>query len=108
MIYAKDINEHTPWQELTPGGEIYEPGTARLFNTGTWRTNTPVFHEEACKHCMLCVPFCPDSAIPVKTGNVWTSIMCTARVAVSVKTYVPSPRLLWCLEVQPNEPPPFR
>ena len=45
MIHAKDINEHTPWQDLTPGGEIYEPGTARAFNTGTWRTNTPVFHR---------------------------------------------------------------
>ena len=69
MIYAKDINERTPWQDLTPGGEIYEPGTARAFNTGTWRTNTPVFHEEACKHCMLCIPFCPDSCIPVKDGK---------------------------------------
>lgn len=69
MISAKDINERTPWQDLTPGGEIYEPGTARAFNTGAWRTNTPVFHEEACKHCMLCVPFCPDSAIPVKDGK---------------------------------------
>ena len=28
-IHAKDINEHTPWQEMTPGGEIYEGGTAR-------------------------------------------------------------------------------
>ncbi len=43
MIFAKDINERTPWQDLTPGGEICEPGTARAFNTGTWRTNTPVF-----------------------------------------------------------------
>ena len=37
MIRAKDINELTPWQDLTPGGEIYEAGTARDFNTGTWR-----------------------------------------------------------------------
>ena len=35
MIRAKDINELTPWQDLTPGGEIYEAGTARAFNTGT-------------------------------------------------------------------------
>ena len=69
MIPAKEINEQTPWQDLTPGGEIYEPGTARNFNTGTWRTNTPVFSAESCKHCMLCVPFCPDSAIPVTEGK---------------------------------------
>jgi len=69
MIPAKEINERTPWQDLTPGGEIYEPGTARYFDTGTWRTNTPVFHGEECKHCMLCVPFCPDSSIPVQEGK---------------------------------------
>ena len=69
MIHAKDINERTPWEELTPGGEIYESGTAREFDTGTWRTDTPVFIEDKCKHCMLCVPFCPDSAIPVKKGK---------------------------------------
>jgi len=69
MISAKNINEHTPMEGLTPGGEIYEPGTARDFDTGTWRTDTPVFIAEACKHCMLCVPFCPDCAIPVRGGK---------------------------------------
>ena len=66
MIYAKNINEHSPLEDMTPGGEIYEPGTARDFDTGSWRTDTPVFHAEKCKHCMLCVPFCPDMSIPVK------------------------------------------
>lgn len=69
MISAKDINENTPWQDLTPGGEIYEAGTARAFNTGSWRTNTPIFHEEACKQCMLCIPFCPDSVISAQNGK---------------------------------------
>ncbi len=69
MIRAQDINEKTPWQDLTPGGEIYEAGTARLYNTGTWRTDTPFFREEHCKHCMLCVPYCPDSSIPVQDGK---------------------------------------
>ena len=69
MIKDKDINERSPLEELTPGGEIYEGGTAFAFNTGTWRTNTPVFIEDKCKHCMLCVPYCPDSAIPVENGK---------------------------------------
>ena len=34
MIYAKDIHENSPWQQLTPGGEIYEPATSLAFNTG--------------------------------------------------------------------------
>lgn len=66
MIKAADINEQTPWQKLTPGGEIYEGGTSRNFCTGDWRTKTPVFIADKCKHCMLCVPYCPDSSIPVK------------------------------------------
>lgn len=66
MIHANDINEKTTLEHLTPGGEIYEGGTAAQFNTGTWRTNTPVLVWDKCKHCMLCVPFCPDSAIPVE------------------------------------------
>lgn len=69
MIHAKDIDLTTPVEGLTPGGEIYEGGTAQLVNTGAWRTDTPVFLEEKCKHCMLCVPFCPDVAIPVKDGK---------------------------------------
>ena len=31
---AKDIDEHTPWQEMTPAGEVYEAATARYVNTG--------------------------------------------------------------------------
>jgi len=66
---AAQIDEQTPWQELTVGGEIYEGGTARLVNTGDWRTITPQFHPDKCKQCMLCFPFCPDSAIPVEHGR---------------------------------------
>ena len=28
-IKASDINEQSPWQEMTVGGEVYEGGTAR-------------------------------------------------------------------------------
>lgn len=66
---ASEINESTPWQEMTPGGEIYEGGTSALVNTGDWRTMKPAFDEEKCTHCMICVPFCPDSSIPVKDGK---------------------------------------
>ena len=66
---AKDIHEDSPWQQLTPGAEIYEPGTSRLVKTGEWRTMVPVFHQDLCKQCMLCVPFCPDASIPVKDGK---------------------------------------
>ena len=68
-IRAKEITEKSPWQELTPGGEIYEPATSRLVKTGEWRSDMPVFHAEKCKQCLLCVPYCPDGSIPVKGGH---------------------------------------
>ncbi|MBQ6621338.1 MAG: 4Fe-4S binding protein [Mogibacterium sp.] len=66
---AKDIHENSPWQQLTPGAEIYEPGTSRLVRTGEWRTLTPVFDPAACRQCLLCVPFCPDASIPVSDSR---------------------------------------
>lgn len=66
---AADINENISWQDITKGAEIYEPATSRLVNTGEWRVMTPVFLEDKCKQCLLCVPFCPDSSIPVENGR---------------------------------------
>ena len=66
---AQDINEKSTWQELTVGAEIYEPATSLQVNTGDWRVMVPVFKEDKCKQCLLCVPYCPDSSIPVKDGK---------------------------------------
>ena len=66
---AKNINEQSTWQEMTPGGEIYEGGTSRLTLTGEWRADVPVWDAERCRQCLLCAPFCPDSSIPVSAGK---------------------------------------
>ena len=68
-LSAKDINENTRWQDLTDGLQIYEPATSKNFLTGEWRTNTPVLDQEKCRNCLLCVPYFPDSSIPVKDGK---------------------------------------
>ena len=68
-LKASEINESTRWQDLTEGLKIYEPATSRQFETGEWRTQTPVLDHEKCKQCLLCVPYCPDSCIPVKDGK---------------------------------------
>ena len=65
----KDINEQTPWQEMTLGGEIAEACTSVRTMTGEWRSNRPVYIADKCKQCLLCAPFCPDSSIPVKEGK---------------------------------------
>ena len=66
---AKNINEQTNWQNLTEGLQIHEAATSKMFQTGEWRTNTPVMNWEKCKQCLLCVPYCPDSSIPVVNGK---------------------------------------
>ena len=68
-LKASEINEGTRWQDLTEGLKIFEPATSRLFETGEWRTQTPVQDTAKCKQCLLCVPYCPDSCIPVRDGK---------------------------------------
>ncbi len=91
---AKDIDEKITWQDITTGAEIYEPATSLLVETGDWRVMMPVFKEDKCKHCMLCVPFCPDSSIPVKDGKRLDFDLCTARAAASASRSVHSARLI--------------
>ena len=60
-----EINKDSTWEEITPGGTIYDAGNSREFKTGDWRSKRPVSHPELCKQCGLCFPVCPDDAIPV-------------------------------------------
>ena len=63
------IHEKSKYTEITPGNHVYGGGTSKAFNTGEWRTATPVIDESKCVHCLLCAPVCPDSCIPVVGGK---------------------------------------
>ena len=65
----ENINERSPYQELTEGLKIFAAATSEEFKTGEWRTSTPVFLKDKCRQCLLCVPVCPDSAIPVRNSR---------------------------------------
>ena len=69
MIYVKGVKMDQAWNEMSIGGNITEGGTALAVNTGDWRVMIPTFHEEKCKHCMLCFPVFADSAIPIENEN---------------------------------------
>ncbi len=63
------LTETAPYQDITPGNVIYGGGGAASFNTGEWRTKTPVIDWDKCVQCLLCAPMCPDSSIPVVDGK---------------------------------------
>jgi len=58
-LKAAQINEETKWQDLTEGLKIFEPATSRLFETGEWRTQTPVW-EQRLRNLRKSMPFRGD------------------------------------------------
>jgi pyruvate ferredoxin oxidoreductase delta subunit len=58
------------WKEVPRGGMIIEAGSAEEYETGSWRTFRPRWHEDNCIQCLRCWIYCPDSAIILKDGNV--------------------------------------
>jgi len=64
-IYPKDAK----CKDLAIGGIIPEAGTAAEFETGSWRSQRPVFDDEKCINCLFCWIYCPDSAVTVKDGK---------------------------------------
>ncbi len=58
------------WKEVPRGGMIIEAGSAEEYETGSWRTFRPRWHEDRCIQCLRCWIYCPDSSIIVKDGKV--------------------------------------
>lgn len=50
------------WTELEPGCVITEPGNAKVYRTGDWRSFRPVLQKGRCIQCGLCWIYCPDVA----------------------------------------------
>ncbi len=63
------LNLNCKWQDLTEGMQIYGEMTSKEFNTGEWTSVKPELHEDLCVHCLMCIPVCPDSVIPVVNGK---------------------------------------
>ena len=73
---SKPVGQYDPAGIATKGGKnviregmtavVTGGATAPEFNTGEWRVNVPVLDMDKCKQCLMCVPVCPDSSIPVK------------------------------------------
>ena len=68
FVSAEDIHENSKWYELTPGAEIYEPGTSRQVMTGEWRVLTPVF-DAAKRQIKKHHPACRKQIFPCAAGQ---------------------------------------
>jgi len=62
------------WKDVPRGGVLPWGGNARDYETGDWRSQRPVYDEEACVQCRLCWVYCPDSAINVDEDGEVTGV----------------------------------
>ena len=58
----KNENELT-WKDLEIGAIVTEPGNAREYRTGDWRSQRPTYDFSKCIKCGVCQIFCPDNCI---------------------------------------------
>ena len=58
------------YKVLPLGGINPDGGNSVCYLTGGWRSERPVWDEQACKHCLLCWVMCPDSSILVEGGKM--------------------------------------
>ena len=66
---AKSESEMT-WRDLEIGNIVTEPGSARSYQSGGWRSQRPTYKFERCIKCGICAMYCPEGCIATnKEGN---------------------------------------
>lgn len=56
--------------DVATGGVMPSDGNSASYETGSWRTERPIFYPERCTNCLICWISCPDSSILVEDGKV--------------------------------------
>ena len=51
------------WKDLEIGSIVTEPGNARQYRTGDWRSQRPTYDFNRCIKCGICYIFCPEGCI---------------------------------------------
>jgi pyruvate ferredoxin oxidoreductase gamma subunit len=57
------------WKDLLPGSVIDDPGNAKKFRTGDWKSAHPVWNNQRCIKCGICYLFCPEGCIREKEDS---------------------------------------
>jgi len=59
---AKSEGELT-WKDIEIGAIATEPGSARQYQTGGWRSQRPTYDFNKCIKCGICQMFCPEGCV---------------------------------------------
>ncbi|MDD5037916.1 MAG: 4Fe-4S binding protein [Dehalococcoidales bacterium] len=59
---AKSESELT-CKDLEIGSIMVEPGNARQYKTGDWKSQKPILDKKKCTKCGLCFIYCPEGCI---------------------------------------------
>jgi len=51
------------WRDIGPGAIVTEPGSARVYKTGAWRSQRPTYDFTKCIKCGVCYIYCPEGCI---------------------------------------------
>jgi len=51
------------WKDLEIGCIVTEPGSAREYRSGDWRSQRPTYDFRRCIKCGICQVFCPEGCI---------------------------------------------
>lgn len=57
------------WKDLEIGCIVTEPGSAREYKTGDWRSQRPSYEFKRCIKCGLCAIFCPEGCVLQNTDG---------------------------------------
>ena len=51
------------WRDLEIGCIVTEPGNAKQYKSGDWRSQRPIFDTNKCIKCGICYIFCPEGCV---------------------------------------------
>lgn len=55
--------------KVSLGCVVEKPGNSVLYKLDGWRSLKPKWDKKKCNQCMVCWGYCPDIAIPQKSGK---------------------------------------
>lgn len=65
------IEEKPTVRTLPIAGIIFVPGSAKQYNTGSFRSQRPILDAKLCTKCGMCWVYCPDGAVNINPEGMY-------------------------------------